>query len=95
MENEKLDELVDAMCGPCDSETTTAMKLSDEQARQAHWIVEQCERTYTPSKEIQVDFEILDKFAYKDDDKASLTLFGVMCVDSTLPSIHCYSRGPR
>jgi len=73
----QMDELVDALC-VLDSETTTTMRLSDEEARQAHWIVELCERTYTPSKEILADFAILDKFAYKDDDKASLMLFGVM-----------------
>ena len=32
-------------------------------------------------------FAILDKFAYKDDDKASLMLFGVMCVDSKFIAI--------
>ena len=66
-----MDELVDALC-VLDSETTTTMKLSDEEARQAHWIVELCERTYTPSKEILADFAILDKFAYKDDDISTI-----------------------
>ena len=34
--------VVDALC-VLDSETTTTMKLSDEEARQAHWIVELCD----------------------------------------------------